>query len=86
MGVEDISMEQKATGIMRGNAIELDYPLAMANGQAVEIVVRPIAEPRSWGKGILKSAGGWAEYPEMDEVMQRIHAERKLERRSVPSP
>ena len=35
-------------------------------------------EPR--GDGIRKSAGGWANYPELDAVMQQIHEERKQAR------
>jgi len=78
-------MIEKATGVVHGKTIELDGPLTIADGQAVELTVAPVLPSRPWGEGIRKSAGGWAAYPEMDEVMEKIHAERKLERQSPPS-
>jgi hypothetical protein len=75
-------MIQKVNGTVHGKMIELDSPLNMADGQAVVVTVSPLSVSETWGEGIKKSAGGWAAYPEMDEIMDRIHAERKLERRS----
>ena len=43
--------------------------------------VKIVASTKKWGEGILRSAGGWVDYPEMDAIMERIHQERKLERR-----
>jgi len=76
-------MNQICTGTIHGNTIVLDFPPAAPEGQRVEVVVRSVIPQSSWGEGIARSAGGWANYPEMDEIMTRIHAERRLERRAV---
>jgi hypothetical protein len=78
-------MNQTVTGTIHGNTIVLDAPPGVADGQAVEVVIRAVTAPAKWGEGILNSAGGWTAYPEMDAIMDKIHAERKLERRT-PSP
>src|SRR5262245_13388927 len=69
-------------GKVHGNSIELDEDLGMANGQEVEVQVKALQPAKKWGEGILRSAGGWASYHEMDAIMEKIHQERKLERRS----
>ena len=35
----------------------------------------------AWGEGILRSAGGWADCPELDAIMEEIYRSRKVERR-----
>ncbi|HVC93092.1 MAG TPA: hypothetical protein VND64_05345, partial [Pirellulales bacterium] len=55
--------------------------LGVVEGQEVEVQVKLIQPSRKWGDGILRSAGGWADYPEMDTIMEEIHQDRKLERR-----
>ena len=55
-----------------GKTIELDEDLGIADGQEVEVRVRLIPSARKWGEGILLSAGGWADYPEMDAIMEQI--------------
>jgi hypothetical protein len=67
-------------GKVRGKTIELNEDLGVPDGQEVEIQVK-ISSPRNWGEGIRASAGGWANYPEMDAIMEEIHRSRKLERR-----
>lgn len=75
-------MEYKTTGTMHGSMIQLNSHINLSEGKTVEVTVRPLDEPsRTWGDGILRSAGGWQQYPEMDEVMARIHEQRKVERR-----
>jgi hypothetical protein len=52
----------------------------------VEVRITIVQAGRKWGDGILRSAGGWADYPEMDAIMEEIHQARKLERRpQIPS-
>ena len=53
----------------------------MAEGQEVEVQVKVISPEMKWGEGILRSAGGWANNPEMDAIMQQIHQDRKMDRR-----
>ena len=80
-------MEQVATGTIHGNTIVLDGPAEMPDGQTVEVVIRATSPTdRPWGEGIRESAGGWADHPEMDAVMQRIHQERKVDRRTSYEP
>jgi hypothetical protein len=68
-------------GVVHGKTIELDEDLGVAEGQEVEIQVKLVQKSRKWGEGILSSAGGWADHPEMDAIMEEIHQNRKLERR-----
>jgi hypothetical protein len=69
-------------GKVRGRTIELDGDLGVAEGQEVEVQVKIVGTPEKWGEGILRSAGGWADHPEMDAIMETVYRERKLERRS----
>ena len=73
-------MTKKLHGTVHGRTIELDEDPGVADGQEVELQIQ-IATARKWGEGILRSAGGWVEYPEMDDIMEKIYQERKLERR-----
>lgn len=68
-------------GRVHGKTIELDEELGVAEGQEVEVQVKLVPPTRQWGEGIRRSAGGWADYPEMDAIMEQIHRDRKLERR-----
>jgi hypothetical protein len=77
-------MEQTLTGTVQGSTIVLDAQPAVGDGQAVEVVIRPKADRSNWGAGIARSAGGWAAYPELDAIMERIHSERKIERPLPP--
>ena len=74
-------MTKKLHGTVHGRTIELDEDPGVADGQKVELEIQVQATNRKWGEGILRSAGGWAEYPELDDIMERIHQDRKLERR-----
>lgn len=71
-------------GKIRGKTIELDEDLGATEGQEVEVQVRLVNSVPGWGEGIKRSAGGWAEHPELDAIMEKIQQSRKLERRSTP--
>ena len=73
-------MTKKLHGTVHGRTIELDEDPGVADGVEVELHIQ-VATARKWGEGILRSAGGWVEYPEMDDIMEKIYQERKLERR-----
>ncbi len=75
-------MTKTVHGKVHGKTIELDEDLGIAEGQDVEVQVTVVQPPKKWGEGILRSAGGWANYPEIDAIMEKIQQERKLERRS----
>ena len=64
-------------GIIHGRRIELSDDLGLTDGQEVEVRVTIVARPRPWGEGILRSAGGWADYPGMDAVLDQIQQNRK---------
>lgn len=68
-------------GIFHGKTIELQEALNLAEGQEVELVVRPVPPKHQWGEGIVRSAGALADDPEWDAIMEEIHQARKLERR-----
>ncbi|HVA47881.1 MAG TPA: hypothetical protein VNH11_16045 [Pirellulales bacterium] len=74
-------MTKTVHGVVRGRTIELVEDLGVAEGQQVELQVRIMPQREEWGEGIRRSAGGWADCPEMDAIMEQIQQERKLERR-----
>ena len=75
-------MTKKLHGKVHGRTIELDEDPGVVDGQEVEIQMKVVPTARKWGDGIRRSAGGWIDYPEMDDIMEKIYHERKLERRS----
>lgn len=77
-------MRKTVHGVVHGRTIELESDLDIADGQSVELQVRPIQAKAPWGEGIRRSAGGWADHPEMDAILETIHKERNLERRTHP--
>ena len=76
-------MTKTIHGRIHGKTIELDEDPGVAEGQEVEVKVTIVQPSRKWGEGILSSAGGWSDHPEMDAIMERIQQERKLERRPL---
>ena len=74
-------MTKTIHGKIHGKTIELDEDPGVGEGQEVEVQVTVVQPARKWGEGILRSAGGWVDYPEMDAIMAKIHQDRKLERR-----
>lgn len=74
-------MNKTLHGKVHGKTIKIDEDIGMAEGQEVEVQLKIIQPARKWGDGILRSAGGWADHPDMDAIMEKIHQDRKLERR-----
>lgn len=72
-----IRMDRIAHGVVRGNVIELREDIGLADGDEVVVVVRTVAESQQWGQGIRRSAGAWADHPELDSVFERIQQERR---------
>jgi hypothetical protein len=70
-------MTKTFNGKIHGKTIELDEDLGVADGQEVQIQVTIVPPARKWGEGILRSAGGWVDYPEMDAIMEKIHQGRE---------
>lgn len=69
-------------GKVHGRTIELEEDPGIGEGQEVEVQVKVVPNAKKWGEGILRSAGGWVNYPELDGIMEKIHQERRLERRA----
>lgn len=74
-------MSKTIHGIVHGRTIELSEDPGVADGAEVEVVVKAAPQAKAWGDGIRRSAGGWANYPEMDAVMEQIQQDRRSERR-----
>ena len=68
-------------GIIHGRTIELAEDPGMADGQQVKVEVVLVSAALKWGDGILRSAGGWSDHPELDGVMETIQLARKHERK-----
>lgn len=64
-------------GRVHGKTIELDEDPGAAEGQEVEVQMTIVEPARRWGEGILRSAGGWVDYPEMDAIIEEVRRERK---------
>jgi hypothetical protein len=66
-------------GKVRGRTIELAEDLGLAEGQEVEVSVRPVpASPtRTLGEGLLRTAGALADDTYWDAIMEEIYLERK---------
>jgi hypothetical protein len=71
-------MTKTMHGKVRGRTIELDEDVGASDGQMVEVQLTFLKQPADWGDGIQRSAGGWAEYPEMDAIMESIYQARKV--------
>ena len=70
-------MTKTTQGKMHGSTIELVEDIGLADGQEVEVVIRPINAPTAWGDGIHRSAGAAANMPEWDAALAEIERERK---------
>jgi hypothetical protein len=65
-------MTNTSHGRIHGRTIELDEDLGIADGQEVEVTVKPAKSQRPWGEGINRSAGAAADEPEFDAVFEQI--------------
>ena len=74
-------MTRTVHGKIHGRTIELAEDLGLADGQDVEVRVEVVPAGKTWGEGILRSAGIMADDPDWDRIMEEIHQARKLPRR-----
>ena len=74
-------MDKIMHGVIHGKTIHLTEDPGVPDGREVQVVLTAPQPDKSWGEGIRRSAGGWADYPEMDAVMEQIQQDRKRERR-----
>jgi len=71
-------MSEVLHGVVHGKTIELERSPQVGEGQAVEVVLRPIAPPEHWGEGLRRCAGALADDPEIDGILEDIRRERKM--------
>jgi len=71
-------------GVVHGRTIELAEDPGVADGQQVEVVVKPLAPAKPWGEGIRRSAGALADSwtQEDDKTLAELHLSRKQDTRS----
>jgi hypothetical protein len=66
-------------GKIHGKTIELDEDVGFADGEEVDVIVKPAKSKRPWGEGIKRSAGAladsWTE--EDDRILEEIQEDRK---------
>ena len=76
-------MVRQVQGIIHGKTIELSEDPRVADGQQVEVTIKTLPTPRSWGEGLRRCAGAfaadWTE--EDDRTLEAIHQERKRDTR-----
>ena len=73
-------------GIIRGQAIELDRPVGIPDGQEVTVVVQPVnGGPRSPGEGLRRAFGAWADDDPagLDAFLEWNRQQRKQSRREL---
>lgn len=75
-------------GVVRGRTIELDEPIAIEEGEIVEVTIsrtlQQLPEILSPGDGIRRSAGAWAEDAEqLDEFLEWNRQQRKQSRAEI---
>lgn len=77
-------MSRIIQGIVHGRTIELTEDPGVADGQRVEVIVKPAREAKPWGEGIRRSAGALAESwtQEDDKILDELHLSRKQDTRA----
>jgi hypothetical protein len=73
-------VSQPLSGIIHGRTIELLADPGLADGQPVEVTIRP-SPPSGTGAGIARTAGALHDDAEWDAIMEQIHEARRQERR-----
>ncbi len=70
-------MTKTVCGKVFGKIIELDEDIGIADGEEVEVIVKPSERRRSCGDGIRRSAGVAADEPDFDEAFDQVARDRK---------
>jgi hypothetical protein len=68
------------SGIIHGKTIELSEIPDLADGSAVEIVIRPARPHRLPGEGFARTEGALADDAEWDVIMEQVQHARRHER------
>jgi len=80
-------MPEVIQGVVHGRTIELATDPGLQDGQVVEVTVRVVEPPTTWGEGLRRCAGAladsWTE--EDDRILEEIRRERYQDRRPEPA-
>ncbi len=68
-------MAEVVEGVIHGKLIELSVDPGLRDGERVEVVIRRVERPSSWGEGIRATAGALAQMPpdyfeDLDEIVR----------------
>ena len=71
-------------GTVHGRTIELGRDPGLAEGQRVELIVRPISPQPQWGEGLRRCAGAWVYTwaEEDDRILEQLQHERHADART----
>ena len=70
-------MNELLHGIVHGKIIHLEEDPGISDGQAVQVILRPVSPANQWGEGLRRCAGALADDPEMEAISKRIQEDRK---------
>ena len=73
-------MPETIPGTIHGRTIELEADPGLADGQKVEIIIRPATSADARAAAIARTAGSMADDPEFDAVMAEVERRRKSAR------
>lgn len=76
------------SGVIHGRTIELDSEPGLPDGQAVSVIVEPVAPKNDQAKleALKRAAGGWEDDdPEgLEQYLEWNRQQRKVNRREIP--
>jgi hypothetical protein len=67
-------------GVIHGKTIELATDPGLADGQAVRVIVTPLATQEQQRQAILRTAGSMANDPDFDSAMAQVERDRRSAR------
>jgi hypothetical protein len=68
-------MAETVEGVIHGKTIELAVDPGLQDGEVVEVIIRRVKQPQTWGEGIRLTAGALAQMPpeyfaDLDEIVR----------------
>lgn len=77
-------MSRIIQGVVHGRTIELAEDPGVADGERVEVIVKPTLHAKPWGDGIRRSAGALADSwtAEDEKILDELQRSRKLDTRA----
>ncbi len=78
-------MPESIPGIIHGRTIELEADPGLADGQKVEITIRPSTGAEARSASLARTAGSLADDPEFDAAMAEVERNRRSARHREPA-